>query len=83
MAHPGVLPPEPPPVQQATADLDLRRRRSNTVLAWCLVGMGFDSKRDFASPTVLLGLLLCPWMWGVFFWWDPTFSCGRLFSSEL
>ena len=27
-----------------------------------LVGMGFDSKHDFAPPTVLLRLLLCPWM---------------------
>ena len=33
----------------------------------CLVGMGFDSKCDFTPPTILLGLLLCPWMWGVFF----------------
>ena len=32
-----------------------------------LVGMGFDSKNDFAPPTILLGLLLCPWMSGVFF----------------
>ena len=32
-----------------------------------LVGMGFDSKCDFAPPTILLGLLLCPWMWGIFF----------------
>ena len=46
-------------------------------------GMGFDSKCDFAPPTILLGLLLCPWMWRIFFWWDPTFSCGRLLSSEL
>ena len=30
-----------------------------------LVGMGFDSKRYFAPPTVLLGLLLCPWTWGI------------------
>ena len=30
-------------------------------LGVCLVGMGFDSKRNFAPPTVLLGLLLCPW----------------------
>ena len=29
--------------------------------------MGFDSRRDFAPPTILLGLLLCPWMWGIFF----------------
>ena len=38
-------------------------------------GMVFDSKWHFAPPTVLLWLLLCPWMWGIFFWWDPTFSC--------
>ena len=31
------------------------------------MGMGFDSKCDFAPPTVLLELLLCPWMWGIFF----------------
>ena len=30
-----------------------------------LVGMGFDFKCDFAHPTSLLGLLLCPWMWGI------------------
>ena len=29
-----------------------------------LAGMGFDSKRDFAPPSILLGLLLCRWMWG-------------------
>ena len=34
-----------------------------------LAGMGFDSKCDYAPPIsiVLLGLLFCPWMWGVFF----------------
>ena len=32
-----------------------------------LEGMGFDSKHDFAPPTVLLGLLLCPWTEGIFF----------------
>ena len=48
-----------------------------------LVGMGFDSKGDFTIPTVFLGLLPCPWMWGIFFWWDPTFSYWWLFSSEL
>ena len=30
-----------------------------------LVDMGFDSKHDFAPPTILLGLLLCPWTWGI------------------
>ena len=32
-----------------------------------LVGMGFDSKCDFSPSTILLGLLLCPWTWGIFF----------------
>ena len=25
------------------------------------MGMGFDSKHDFTPPTILWGLLLCPW----------------------
>ena len=61
---------------------------------WCAQGclwplqaslavMGFDSKCDFTPPTVLLGFLLCPWTWGIFFWWDPTFFCWWLFHSEL
>ena len=102
MPYLGMLHPEPLPLWQATADLYLCRRHSNTVLSqsqwdlWVLVctrffwalqaslaGMGFDSKCDFAPPTILLGLLLCPWMWGISFWWDPTFSCWRLFSNEL
>ena len=48
-----------------------------------LVGMRFESKYDLIPPTVLLGLLLCLWIWGIFFWWDPTFSCQLLFSSCL
>ena len=28
-----------------------------------LAGMGFDSKHDFAPPTILLGLLLCVWIY--------------------
>ena len=31
-----------------------------------LVSMGFDSKCNFAPPTNLLGLFLCPWTWGIF-----------------
>ena len=27
--------------------------------------MGFDSKHNFTIPTILLGLLLCPWTWGM------------------
>ena len=48
-----------------------------------LVGMGFASKHNFAPPTILLELLLCPLNRGIFFWWDPTFSCWWLFSSKL
>ena len=32
-----------------------------------MVDIGLDSKCAFAPPTVLLGLLLCSWMWGIFF----------------
>ena len=30
-----------------------------------LVGIGFESKCEFAPSTVLLGLLLCPWTWAI------------------
>ena len=47
------------------------------VVSWCvqgyvwafpvsLAGMRFDSKCNFAPPTIFLGLLLCPWK-GIFF----------------
>ena len=42
---------------------------------------GLILKHSFAPSTILLGLLFYPWMWGIFFWWDPTFSCQWLFSS--
>ena len=29
---------------------------------------------DCPPPTVLLGLLLCLWMWDIFFWWVPASS---------
>ena len=48
-----------------------------------LAGMGCDSKCDFVPPTILLGLLLFPWTWGIIFLWDPIFSGGWLFSSML
>jgi len=60
--------------------------------SWCKKGLnlpsvsggyGVDSKRDFTPPTILLGLLLCPGMWGIFFWWASTFFCQRLFSIKL
>ena len=44
-------------------------------VSWCAQGlfepsehlwwMGFDSKCNFAPPTVLLGFLLCPWRWWI------------------
>ena len=87
MPQPGLLHAEPLTLRQATADLYLHRRHSNTQrqvwlslcrVCWCvqgfvgalrvsLLGMGFDSKCDFAPPTILLGLLLCCWTWGIFF----------------
>ena len=30
-------------------------------------GYGFDSKLHLTFPTILLGLLVCLWMWGIFF----------------
>ena len=33
-----------------------------------LPGKGFDSKCDFAPPTIFLGFLLCPWTWSIYFW---------------
>ena len=32
-----------------------------------LAGMEFDSKCDLTPPTILLGLLLCPWTWSISF----------------
>ena len=94
-----LLHPEPLPLRQATADLCLHRRHSHTQaglaqslrgsqgFVWALrasmVGMAFDSKHNFMSLTILLGLLLCPWTWGIFSRWDPTFSCWWLFTNEL
>ena len=39
-----------------------------------LESMGFDSKCDFVHFIILLGFLLCPWIWDIFFWWDPAFD---------
>ena len=30
-----------------------------------LAGTRFDSKHEFTTPTIFLGLLLCPWTWGI------------------
>ena len=74
------VPMAPLPACASTGDT---QRQVGLSLLWALqaslVGMRFDSKCDFAHPTILLGSLLWPWMWGIFFWWDPTFSCLWLF----
>lgn len=87
MPYPGLLHPDPLPLQQTTADLCLHgnlqtlKGRSDSVSVdslgahkilfepsgESLVGTGFDSKCNFAPPAVLFGLLLCSWMWSVFF----------------
>ena len=41
-----------------------------------LVGKGFDSKCDFTPPTILLGLLLCSWTWGIFFFFFGGIQCS-------
>ena len=69
--------PETPGHSQASLGQSLVGSLLLSPGSWCtrfvwalpvsLVGMGFDSKHDFTPPTVLLELLLCPWMWGIFF----------------
>ena len=43
-----------------------------TIFVWGLWAslecMEFDFKCNFAPSTIFLGLLLCPWMWGIYFW---------------
>ena len=47
-----------------------------------LAGIGFDSKSNFA-PNHLVRTSPLPLDVRYLFWWDPTFSCGWLFSSKL
>ena len=45
------------------------------------MGLGFDSKHDFGPPTILLGLLLCPWTWGMCFLFVCLFVFGEIQHS--
>ena len=68
-------------MHSSAEDIQTLKRLSGSVyvgVSWCmqgfvwalqasLLGMGFDSKCTFTPPTILLGLLLCPWAWGIFF----------------
>ena len=56
-----------------------------------LLGMGFDSKREFAPPVILLGLLLWPWTWGISsqllqclpsYWVSLTLDMGYLHTTS-
>ena len=51
MPHPGLLQPEPLPLQQATADPHLLRRRPNTVLAQSLWGLWFLVYTSLLDPS--------------------------------
>ena len=45
-------------------------------------GHGTWFYHDCIPPTILLQLLLCPWLWGIFFCvWVQVSSCWWLFSS--
>ena len=55
----------------STGDAQTLKGRSESV---CMGASGFDSKCDFAPPTILLGLLLCSWMWGIFFFFFGRFQ---------
>ena len=82
MPYPSLLYPKPLSLKQSTADLNLCRRHSNTVLSQCLwgpwvlvhtrfawalwaslAGKGFDSKLNFAPPTLLLGFSFALGRW--------------------
>ena len=76
MPYPGLLHPEPLPLHQSTAG-DTQTQFCLSLCgisgSWCTQGLfescghlcQFDSKHEFMPPTIFLGLLLCPWMWGI------------------
>ena len=45
---------------------------------WWVWGLTLNT---IASPTILWQLLICPWLWGIFFWWVPPFSCWWLLQQ--
>ena len=46
---------------------------------------GLILNKNFAIPTVFLGLLLCPWIWGIFFFagiqHSPVDGCSAVSSN--
>ena len=48
-----------------------------------LVCLWFYFKCNCAPPPDMLRLLFCPWMWGIFFWWDAPFSWAFLVAQTV
>ena len=86
MPHPGLLHPEPLPLQQSTADLYLLWRHSNTVLSYSLWGSGLWYTQGMFEPSEHLwqvwGLILnvisplLPSCWGF------SFALGHEISPQ-
>ena len=57
MSYPGLLHPEPLPLQQSTADLYFCRRHSNTVLSHSLWGLGPGTHKVCFRPLENLNLI--------------------------
>ena len=96
LRDPGLLQPEPLPRGRPLLTHSNTQRQVWLSLcgasgSWCaqgfvwalwvsLAGLGFDSK----CPSYhLVGASSLSLNLGYLFWWDPTFSCWWLFSSEL
>ena len=81
MPHPGLLHPEPLPLQQATADPHLHKRCSNIALAqslwvsgsWCTQGLFESSEHLWQVRGLILNMTspLLPSCWGF------SFALGR------
>ena len=47
-----------------------------------LAGMRIDFKHNWAPPTIAVKLLLCPWMWGMFFGGFQHFAIDRCSATS-
>ena len=90
MPDPGLLHPEPLPMQQSTADLYLLRRHSITVLAecgfWCTQGMFEPSEHLWQvkglNLNAILPLLQSFWGFSFALGCGVSFFGGILYSTE-
>ena len=64
-----LLPPQETPKHSSVSISEVLWVLVSSTYVWALwaslVDIGFDSKCDFSPPAILLGLLLCPWTWGI------------------